>query len=122
MKNQIVWFDLPVLDLARATAFYEKVLGVTLSKMAGDAMEMATFPGAGQPGVSGCITVCTDVKPSADGALMYFDADGRLDEAESAVVPAGGKVLEPKHAIGPWGFRVVALDSEGNRIALHSSQ
>jgi len=25
-----------------------------------------------------------------------------------------------KHPIGPYGFRVIVLDSEGNRIALHS--
>jgi len=29
-------------------------------------------------------------------------------------------VLQPKHPIGPYGFRAVVLDSEGNRIALHS--
>jgi hypothetical protein len=28
--------------------------------------------------------------------------------------------LEPKHSIGPHGFRAIVLDSEGNRIALHS--
>jgi predicted enzyme related to lactoylglutathione lyase len=121
MKNQVVWFDIPVLDLARATRFYEQVLGVKLAKMPGDAMQVATFPGAGQEGVSGCIHVCEGVQPSAHGALLYLNADGRLDEAESAVEPAGGKVLQPKHPIGPWGNRVVALDSEGNRIALHSS-
>jgi len=30
------------------------------------------------------------------------------------------KILKRKHQIGPYGFRVVILDSEGNRIALHS--
>jgi hypothetical protein len=30
-------------------------------------------------------------------------------------------VLEAMHAIGPHGFRAVVLDSEGNRIALHST-
>jgi predicted enzyme related to lactoylglutathione lyase len=30
-------------------------------------------------------------------------------------------VLEPTHGIGPHGFRAIVLDSEGNRIALHSS-
>ena len=38
----------------------------------------------------------------------------------AAVGPNGGKVLQPKHPIGPYGSRAVVLDSEGNRIALHS--
>ena len=35
-------------------------------------------------------------------------------------MPKNGKVLESKHQIGPHGFRTVILDSEGNRLALHS--
>lgn len=31
-----------------------------------------------------------------------------------------GKNLEPKHAIGPYGLMAIILDSEGNRVALHS--
>lgn len=60
------------------------------------------------------------VKPSADGPLVYLNVHGRLDEAVEAVEPSGGKILEPKEAIGPFGFRAIVLDSEGNRIALHS--
>jgi predicted enzyme related to lactoylglutathione lyase len=36
------------------------------------------------------------------------------------VVPHGGTVLNPSHAIGTHGFRAIILDSEGNRVALHS--
>jgi uncharacterized protein len=32
----------------------------------------------------------------------------------------GGSVIQDTHPIGPHGFRAVVLDSEGNRIALHS--
>jgi hypothetical protein len=45
---------------------------------------------------------------------------GVIYRADAAVVPNGGKVLQPKHPIGPHGFRAVILDSEGNRVALHS--
>jgi hypothetical protein len=44
------------------------------------------------------------------------------DQAEKAAAKNGGKVLQPKHPIGPYGFRSVILDSEGNRIALHSEK
>ena len=33
----------------------------------------------------------------------------------------GGEVMQPKHQIGPYGYRAVVIDSEGNRIALHST-
>lgn len=53
--------------------------------------------------------------------LPYWDCSGRLDDAIAAVEPNGGKMLEPKHPNGPYGFRAAVLGSEGNRIALHSS-
>ena len=33
----------------------------------------------------------------------------------------GGRILEPPHSLGPHGYRALLLDSEGNRIALHSN-
>jgi hypothetical protein len=37
------------------------------------------------------------------------------------VEAAGGKILVPKTEISPdYGFMAVFLDTEGNRIALHS--
>ena len=43
-----------------------------------------------------------------------------LERYKGLVTAGGGKVLQAKHQIGPHGFRAVVLDSEGNRIALHS--
>ena len=71
--------------------------------------------------VAGCIYESTDNPPSAGGLLVYFNVDGRLEDAAGKVEPLGGKILEPVHPIGPGGFRAVVLDSEGNRIALHSN-
>jgi hypothetical protein len=34
----------------------------------------------------------------------------------------GGEIVDPIQPIGPHGFRAVALDCEGNRIALHSQR
>jgi predicted enzyme related to lactoylglutathione lyase len=61
-----------------------------------------------------------DERPSGQGLLIYLNANGRLDDAIAAVIPNGGKVLKPKHPIGPYGSRAIILDSEGNRVALHS--
>jgi hypothetical protein len=61
-----------------------------------------------------------DRKPSSDGPLVYLNVEGRLDQAIEEVTKNGGKVLKGKEQIGPYGFRAVVLDTEGNAIALHS--
>jgi len=119
MANQIVWVDIPVSNLDRAIRFYSAVLGGPVQKQEYPGMTIALLPGS-DPDVTGCLFTSEEDKPSAGGPLIYLNAQGRLDEAEAAVEPSGGKVLKPKHPIGPYGFRAVVLDSEGNRVALHS--
>jgi uncharacterized protein len=122
VANQIVWVDIPALDLDRAVRFYSAVLGAAVQKQEYPGMTIALLPGAdsAEPCVSGCLFTKADEKPSDRGMLVYLNAEGRLDEAISAVESNGGKVLQPRHQIGPHGFRAVVLDSEGNRVALHS--
>jgi predicted enzyme related to lactoylglutathione lyase len=57
----------------------------------------------------------------AGGVLLYLNVDGRIQDAVGKVVPHGGSVTKSIHSIGPHGFRAIILDSEGNRIALHSN-
>jgi predicted enzyme related to lactoylglutathione lyase len=118
MANQIVWCDIPVKDLDRAIKFYSAVLGQTVSKETVGEMTFGLLPDA-YSGVSGCL-VLGDAQPSTNGPLIYLNCEGRLDAAIAIVEKNGGKILKPKHQIGPHGFRAVVLDSEGNRIALHS--
>jgi predicted enzyme related to lactoylglutathione lyase len=119
VANQVVWVDIPVLDLDRAVRFYSAVLGAEVRKQEYPGMSIGLLPGADSD-VSGCLFTKVDEKPSASGLLIYLNAQGRLDEAVAAVESNGGKVLLPAHQIGPHGFRAVVLDSEGNRLALHS--
>ncbi|MDR3688518.1 MAG: VOC family protein [Fimbriimonas sp.] len=119
MANSVVWIDIPALDLDRAIEFYGAVLGVELARMDTPELKLGFLPGE-RGDVSGCICLADEIKPSDQGPLIYLNCDGRLDEASAAVEPAGGKVLQPPHPIGPHGYRAVILDSEGNRIALHS--
>jgi predicted enzyme related to lactoylglutathione lyase len=113
--------DIPVLDLGRAIGFYSAVLGSPVQKQDYPGMSIGLLPGAeGDDAVSGCLFTKADEKPSDKGILVYLNAQGRLDQAVAAVAANGGKVLQPVHPIGPHGFRAIILDSEGNRIALHS--
>jgi predicted enzyme related to lactoylglutathione lyase len=121
--NQVVWCDIPVKDLDRAMRFYSAVLGAPIKKEQQEGMTFALLPHAAEHGVSGCLTTESGGgrnEPSQRGPLLYLNCQDRLDQAAAAVEPNGGKVLFPKHQIGPYGYRAIVLDSEGNRIALHS--
>ena len=119
MANQIVWCDIPVLDLDRAVKFYSAVLGRDVKKQEIPGMTIGVLP-HNDGEVGGCLFASQDEKPSDKGLMIYLNAGGRLDDALLAVTANGGKIVQPKHQIGPFGFRAVVLDSEGNRIALHS--
>ena len=121
MPNRIVWCDIPVIGLDRAIRFYSAVLRAPVAKQEFSGMSLGLFPDA-DSAVSGCLFVAgADTQPSTKGPLVYLNCSGRLDEAITQVEQNAGKILQPKHQIGPHGFRSVILDSEGNRIASHST-
>lgn len=122
MQHAIHWFEIPVADLARATAFYERMTGRKLerSEMSTADMEMMMFPYA-FPGVGGCLVRCAQIKPGADGPCVYLDGGEDLAVMLARVEAAGGKVVVPKTLITPEiGYFAILIDSEGNRIGLHS--
>lgn len=116
--NTVCWADIPVKDLDRAIAFYSAVLGSEVSKAGEGDFTFGLLPHSEQ-NASGCLVVGMS-EPSQKGPLVYLSAEGRLDAAIAAVAKNGGEVLSPKHSIGPHGFRAIIIDSEGNKIALHS--
>jgi predicted enzyme related to lactoylglutathione lyase len=119
-RHQVVWFDIPVRDIDRALRFYSAVLGTELKKeQAGPGVAIAVLPQA-EGSIGGCLVQSIDATPSERGPLLYLNTNGRLDEALNAVEKLGGIVLSAKRSIAPFGFRTIVLDSEGNRIALHS--
>ena len=125
MKNNAVgWFEIPVENMDRAMAFYEKVLDLKLDRNKMGPLDMAWFPwteeGAGSPG--SLVHNSEFYKPSADGVLIYLTAhSGDLSNELARVEEAGGKIQIPKTKISDeYGFMAVIFDSEGNRVALHS--
>jgi uncharacterized protein len=119
--NTICWSDIPVTDLERANKFYSAVLGAKLKKESFPGMEFVLLPHE-ENNVSGCLVVTKDNQPSATGPLVYLSVEGRIDAAIAAVKQNGGKILVDKSPIGPYGFRAIFLDTEGNRLALHSQK
>ena len=125
MKANVVgWFEIPVSDMERARKFYETVFGIVIHLEKFGATEMGWFPFSEDPearGASGSL-VCNSkhYRPSADGTLIYFSSS-EIDEELGRVEGAGGKVLQRKTLIREdIGYMALFLDSEGNRIALHS--
>jgi predicted enzyme related to lactoylglutathione lyase len=122
--NVVGWFEIPVTNLGRAITFYETVFGFKLTRQQIGPLEMAFFPwvdkGIGSPG--SLVYAPALYQPSADGTLIYFTAfSGDVATELSRVEGAGGKVLMPKTLINEEiGYMAVFLDTEGNRIALHS--
>jgi uncharacterized protein len=119
MANQVVWCDIPVRDLERAISFYSAVLGHDVKRHDLSGVTLGILP-HNDGEVGGCLLICAEEKPGKDGVMIYLNANGRLDEAVAAVAANGGSVIKPKHPIGPFGFRAIVIDSEGNRVALHS--
>ena len=119
MKQNIVWFDIPALDLDRAIRFYSAVLGAPVRKETVGDVPLGWLP-TEDGGQMGCVCVAEGFKPSADGVMIYLSVNGRLKDAVAAVRANGGTVQSDIHSIGPYGFRAEGLDSEGNCIALHS--
>jgi uncharacterized protein len=119
--NPVVYFEIPVLDIDRATKFYSAVFNFTFEKEVIDKNEMALFPFEDEStGISGALAKGEIYKPTKDGVVIYFKSEN-IDSALQLAVANGGKVLYPKTSNGELGFVAEFEDSEGNRIALHQS-
>ena len=117
--DRVVWFDLPVADLERASRFYGAVLGIKVQQEKAGNMNLAVLE-HGPDGNGGCL-IPNAKEVSGAGILVYMNVDGRIRDAVHQAERHGGRVLQAIESIGPHGCRAIVLDSEGNRIALHSS-
>lgn len=117
------WFEIPVNDMDRAIAFYEKVFDCKLNKQVMGDFQMGWFPwDENGKGAGGSLVYHKDfyqTSPMA-GTLIYFSSKNCEIEL-NRVKDAGGEVQISKRLIAPdIGYMGVFLDSEGNRIAIHS--
>lgn len=123
-RNPVGWFEIYVEDMARAKAFYEAVLGVSLTKLEapsdGPPVEMLAFPmEMDAAGASGALAKMEGVSPGGNSVMVYFSCEDCAVEA-GRVDAAGGTVMHEKFSIGQYGFIAIAQDTEGNVLGLHS--
>jgi uncharacterized protein len=124
MKNAISWFEIPTTDLNRAQQFYEAIFEIKLIAMDTPNLKMRMFPiDDPMTGIGGALSYAEGFyKPSAtDGPLIYLNANPDVQTVLDKIEAAGGKVIVPKTQISPeYGYMAVFIDTEENRIALHS--
>jgi predicted enzyme related to lactoylglutathione lyase len=117
MKNAINHFELPVLDMDRAVACYETLLGTRMRRESFGGLPYALFP-HDEPGVSGALVQDPQRSPGA-GALVYLDAGGQLNAILSRAEQARARVVLSKTMIGPEGSIAILVDTEGNTVGFN---
>ncbi|WP_018617074.1 VOC family protein [Segetibacter koreensis] len=122
-SNSLNWFEIPAVDIERATQFYETIFDVKMERfpdMMG--MKMVGFPAdMGNGKVSGALVRSNNHKPSMEGCIIYLNANPNIQTVIDRVEKANGKVLVPKTQVSPEiGYMAFFADTEGNRIALHA--
>ncbi len=124
MKNAISWFEIPSVDLDRAARFYETIFGVQLIPMDVAQIRMRMFPiDDPMSGIGGAVVYAEGFyEPSSTaGPLVYLNANPDVQHVLDKIEEAGGKIIVPKtHISDDIGHMAVFIDTEGNRIALHS--
>lgn len=122
-KHAISWFEIPTADINRAQKFYETIFGISMITMDLPNIQMRMFPIEDPMNIGGALVYNKDFyKPSSsDGPLIYLNGNPDVQNILDKVEGAGGQVVVPKTEISPdYGHMAVLLDTEGNRIALHS--
>lgn len=120
--NALNWFEIPVDDFERACMFYGRIFDYEMPTMDMGPARMGMLPFVmDKDHVGGAIVKVEDFLPSRHGTLVYLKAGDDLTPILLRVEDAGGKVLTEKTLITPEiGYYATFLDSEGNKVALHS--
>lgn len=120
MAHALSWFEIPVVDFARAKEFYEKVLGIAIEPMLMGPTTMGMLS-SDPDAVGGALVQSEGAVPSESGTLVYLNGGDDLALMLARVEGAGGKVAVPKTEIGnDFGFFALFIDTEGNKVGLHS--
>lgn len=121
MKSYILIFEIPATEISRAIDFYQAILDIKIEKLEMPEMEMGIFPYEEQA-VPGVIIKADGYNPSADGVTIYLNGGDNLQVMLDKVEKNGGKIMISKTPLpdDSGGYFAIFLDSEGNKIGLHS--
>ncbi len=121
--NALNWFEIPARDFDRARAFYSRIFDFEMPVMPLGGTMMGFLLHEEGKGVGGAIVHGEGCEPATQGTIVYLNGGRDLSAVLSRVEGAGGKVLVGKTLITPeYGWYAHFLDSEGNRVGLHSPE
>lgn len=120
INNSLNWFEIPVADFDRARKFYSAIYDFDMPSTDIGKNKFGFFP-VQQGQIGGAIIYGEGHEPSTKGTLVYLNGGEDLNNIYHRIEAAGGQGLQQKTAISPeHGYFALFLDSEGNRVALHS--
>lgn len=118
--NPVIWFEIPVTDLIRASTFYQNVFNYSITFREKKSMKMGVFPLADAPGISGALVQVKGYTPHHSGTVVYFFVNN-IETTLEKVINSGGKLLIPKTFIGEEGYIAQFEDSEGNQVGIYNT-
>lgn len=119
IKNFVTWFEIPAYNHYRSVAFYNYIYGIEITSVELNGFSMGFFPA--ENGISGAIVTGPGCVPSEIGPLVYLNGGYDLNNVLSKINIAGGRVVMEKTFLSETaGYFAIFIDSEGNRLALHS--
>lgn len=120
IKNYVSWFEIPAYNFERAVAFYNEIYSMQMEVTETNGYRVAYFPS--KKGIGGAIVCGDGCVPSNTGPLLYLNGGKDLEDVLSKIEDAGGRVVLPKSFISEdAGYFSLFIDTEGNRLALHST-
>jgi predicted enzyme related to lactoylglutathione lyase len=119
IKDYVSWFEIPAIDFNQAVQFYNHIFGIEMAQNITKVNSMAFFPV--KSGIGGAVIAGPGSIPSDKGPLIYLNGGNDLNEVLNKVTDAGGRIVMPKTLISDdAGYFAIFIDSQGNKLALHS--
>lgn len=120
MPGYFSYIAIPCTDFQRAFDFYAGITNGKLVKNPSTPFPMAYFKDEFGNNI-GHLFQMPGIEPSSDGPIVYLRLSENLNDTLVKVEGLGGKIIMPKSLISAEaGYWAIFLDSEGNRLALHS--
>ncbi|MEC7276319.1 MAG: VOC family protein [Bdellovibrionota bacterium] len=120
MKSFVSIFEIPAVDITRAVNFYGSILDIKIELVDIPDMKMGLFPIENHT-TFGVIIEGDEQTPSAQGVTVYLNGGNDLQIVLDRVEKNGGKIVASKAPLADEsGFFALFIDSEGNRLGLHS--
>jgi predicted enzyme related to lactoylglutathione lyase len=122
--DKVVFFEIPVDDGARARKFYSAVFDWKMNEISEMHYTQVGTVEADRMGIRGV--------PKEPGAInggmierrepvktpIIYICVQNIDQAAATIERNGGKVIQPKVAVGNFGFASYFKDTEGNVVGL----